>query len=1152
MHRSAYMTEVLRSIRGSLGRFLAIMGIVALGCGFYAGLRMTGPDMRAAADRWYDGTELWDLRLVSTLGFTDEDVESIADTEGVSAAMPARSTDAMADVGGEQVAVRITSIDADAAEGSAATSDFEVESDDADYLNRPRLVSGRWPTKAGECVVSADATGCSVEVGDTIEVLYATEDLDGLLAETELEVVGTVSSSDYPYTGTFGSTSLGTGQIDQYLYVTDDTFAADLPYTEVYLKVAGADGLESGSEDYEDAVDEVRDRLEDETDALAESRRDDLRSEAQAELDEQAADLEAQRTETYGQLDEAKAGLDSAKEQIDAAEAALAEKEAEYESGLSSYEQQRASAEEQLAEGESSWQSGVDELLSALSSEGVQASDLSGARTALEAKASEADAGIASLESAVEEADATVGELEQLVDVYDQLDQLRAAEAEGTSEDAEALAQEIAGLEATVRASGMTREEAEDALAEAKGSRDEAQSQLEALRSSRQQISSSLDAVAQLEQGRSELDASRSQAESELAAAKEQLDSAAEQISSARSQLDTSRAEYEEGLAEYQAALDEADQSFADAEERLADAQDEVDSIDLPDIYVLDRSESEGAATYEADTERMDNIAAVFPAMFFLVAALVALTTMTRMVEDDRVQIGTYKALGYGKGRIAAKYLLYALVAGGVGAVVGILVLSQVLPYIIMSAYSIIYVVPEMQAPLPVDLGIALSSGLLGVGVTLAATLLAVLSSLRSTPATLMLPRSPKAGKRILLERVTPLWRRLSFSWKVTCRNIFRYKRRLLMTVIGIAGCTALLLVGFGLHDSIWDIIDRQYGPIIHYDTTVGLDDAATEEDVSRVTDYLESTGEASDVVRAQCENMQAEGTGASSGATETTQASVVIPKDAEGFSEAVTFRSRETGDEVAFDDDTVLVTEKLASLHGIEVGDKIVLYEQDAVGRARGEGYELTVDGIVENYVGNTVYVGRDAWADVTGDEAVFSTIYADTTDDADERDEITDELHDLPDVSTVVYSDETIDTYRHMLTVVDMIVVVLIVSAGALAFIVLYNLTNINIAERVREIASLKVLGFTRREVYSYVYREIVLLAVLGDLLGLVLGTWLETFVITTAEVDYVMFGREIHPASYAFAFALTIVFTVLILALMRRKLDRVDMVESLKSVD
>lgn len=899
MGRSAYMTEVARSVRGSLGRFLAILGIVALGCGFYAGLQMCGPDMRIAADRWYDGCALWDLRVVSSQGLDDAAVARLRKVDGVEAAMPARTVDVMAEAAGKNVAVRVSSVDADAARASRASGTTAVTSADADYLNRARLVSGRWPRKAGECVASADATTVPLKVGDVVRATSAASDVDSVLAQCTLTVVGTVSSPDYPYTGSFGTTTLGDGTIGQYVYVTDATFAKGVPYTEVYLAVSGARGLESGSSAYERRVDAVAKRVRRAANAAAKERFQELKADAQAQVDARAQELQAQR-------------------------------------------QAAAAATAQAAQ-------------------------------------------------------------------------------------------------------------------------------------------------AQLEEAQRQTDA----------------------------------------------------------------AQAKVDAMQGPEVYVLDRTQSEGVATYQADTERMDHIAAVFPAMFFLVAALVALTTMTRMIEDDRQKIGTHKALGYGRARIAAMYLAYALLAAGTGAVLGIAVLSQVLPLIVMSAYGIIYAVPSLGLPLPVSLGIVFASGGLGVGVTLAATWLAVASTLRETPAALMLPRAPKAGRRILLERVGPLWRRLSFSWKVTFRNLFRYKRRLLMTVVGIAGCSALLLVGFGLHDSIWDIIDRQFGPIIRYDTTVGMDADAAEKDVGAVVARLRDAG-ARRVERVERRTILARGKGGSTSATEKTRASVMVPRTSAGLARCVSLRDRTTGKAVAFGDDSVLVTEKLASLYGIRAGEKIVLFGQDDAGNAKGRGVELTVDGIVENYVGNVVYVGRNAWRRVEEKDPSFSTVLADVRGGASARERLADELHDMDGVATVAFSSETIETYRNMLSVVNMVVVVLIVSAGALAFIVLYNLTNINVSERVREIASLKVLGFTRSEVHAYVFREIVLLSLLGDAVGMVLGTWLEGFVITTAEVDYVMFGREIHPLSFALAFALTMAFALAILVLMRRRLDAVDMVESLKSVD
>ena len=1163
---SAFGKNILRTIRGSLGRFCAILGIVALGCGFYAGLQMCGPDMRSAADELYDGTNLYDIRIVSTLGFTESDVERVSTIKGVESTMPAISCDVMARLGSEQLAVRMSRLDVDAARAAQEQGANVILSSDGNYLNRVFLRDGRWPEDPDECVITADKPVAGIGIGDTIEVLYGTVDLKDVLEARSFKVVGTVSSSNYPYTGSFGSTTLGSGMIGEYVYVAPSAFVEDAPFTEMYLRVAGADAYESGSDKYQKVVDKVRHRIEINEDILARARLRDVKIKAQEELDEAYEEYEEERKKAADELADAKRDLDDAREQVQSGSDKYDKGFAEYKDGVNAYNKQRDEAqrklndaqrklddaqaqvnsqvaqlkegEAQLAEGKKQYEEGVAAVLAQ-----TGATDLAGARAMMEGQQAEIEAATAQLLQGLAAQGMQAATLEEAQVVLEQtITQMQAA---GMPQ--EMIAPLTAALESVQQLLSASPAVVEGlqgiaTLEAAKAELDASEAQLKDGRSKLIEAQKTINA------GQTELNQQREEAARQLASARNQLADAAAKLSDASQELTDGKTEYEDGITKYDDGNAEALEKLADAKDQLTDAQREIDELEAPDIYVLDRSQNEGALTYDADSHRIDSIADVFPFIFFLVAALVALTTMTRMVEDDRIEIGTYKALGYSTARIASKYLIYAGLAGIVGATVGIAALSQVLPYIVTTAYSIIYSVPLRHFPLPIDLGISLISGGLGVGVTLAATWAAVVASLREVPANLMLPRAPKSGKRILLERIGFIWRNLSFSWKVTCRNLFRYKRRLTMTVIGISGCTALLLVGFGLHDAIWDIIDGQYGPIIHYDTTVGLDADATEIDVDNVVTYLDGTGEVTGITRVQQENMQA---GVDSD-EETIRVQVVIPRDKDELAQAVTFRNRVSHELVAFDDDAVVITEKLSLKYGLGVGDTILLFDQDAIGNITGEGHKMRITGVAENYVGNLVYVGRDAWKTIDEDLPVFSTIYASTTEDEDVRKAIADKLHDRDDVSIVIYSDETINLYRNMLSVVDMIVVVLIVSAALLAFIVLYNLTNINIGERIREIASLKVLGFTRREVYAYIYREIGLLAVLGDALGMVLGTYLETFVATTAEVDYVMFGRTIHPLSYLYAFALTLVFTGLILLLMRHKLDKVDMVESLKSVD
>ena len=563
---------------------------------------------------------------------------------------------------------------------------------------------------------------------------------------------------------------------------------------------------------------------------------------------------------------------------------------------------------------------------------------------------------------------------------------------------------------------------------------------------------------------------------------------------------------------------------------------------------VLDRTKNIGAESFVSDAGRIDRIAMVFPFIFFLVAALVSLTTMTRMVEEERVLVGTYKALGYSKARITSKYLIYAVVASGVGAAIGIVALSLFLPYFIMDAYSIIYAVPVR--PAPIDPGLALLSAGLGVGITVAATCFAAASTLRETPAALMLPRAPKAGKRILLERIRPLWSRMSFSWKVTARNIFRYKRRFFMAVIGIAGCTALLLTGLGLQNAINDIIDKQFGEIYHYNMVVREADDVSQEDASAVDGILADAGLESAHAAAHTENMLAARVDDPNG--EQQRFELIVPEEPHQFSEYVTMRERVGHDPLSLDGEGVVISEKLANELGLSTGETMLLFDEDAIGNATGEGREVRVSGIMENYVSQYAFATPEAFGKISDEAPAFTTLFVKATEDEAQRAELSDELLAIDGVKTVGFNDETIESYRTMLKSVDAVVVVLVVAAAALAFVVLYNLTNINITERQREIATLKVLGFNTREVNAYIYRETLLLSAIGALVGCVLGIFMEGFVVVTAEVDQVMFGREIHALSFVIAFVLTMLFSVLVTLFMRKKLSDIDMVESLKSVE
>ncbi|RNL41319.1 FtsX-like permease family protein [Paraeggerthella hongkongensis] len=1156
--KNAFAKETVRSITHSLGRFLAIAAIVALGTGFYAGLRMTAPDMKLAADEFFDGTALMDVRVLSTMGLTDADIAALRQVDGVESVMPAYETDVMVRVGDEQYATRVHSLPASASESD--TSDgVHARSDDPDYLNRPILVEGSWPERAGECVLSANlVVNSGARIGDAVTVVEGVQDVDETLTTRTYKVVGLVNAPYYATSSSMGSTTLGTGSIQQFMYVPQSDFSADLPFTEAFVTVKGAADERASSEAYDARVAAVEDRIKEIAPEREQARVDGLKEEAQKRLDQKRAEYESQKMEVQSQLDQAKRQLDDAAATIAQSEQQLADGQVEHDRGTAqlaeqqeSARQQFSSAEQQIADG----QAQVDEARPRIEAASAQLQDawaqwqqgadaLADAQARWQQQSDALDAGVHQAERSITDLNARIAFLEeQLQTVTDpvEIERLQAEKAAAQT----ALASAQATLDA-LNAQKPALDRAREQLEAQQRQVDAAQSALAGQQAAFDQQKAQFDAnVQQLDQARSELSAARVQADAQIAAAQRQLEAAAAQLESGRSQLEQGKADYQSGLAEYERQKTKASDKLADAERQLTKAQKQIDDLAAPEWMVMDRDANYGVASFEADANRVDSIAQVFPFIFFLVAALVALTTMTRMVEEERALIGTFKALGYRRGRIAGKYLVYAAVASGAGSLVGVAVLSQVLPAVIMRAYGIIYFVPNLPIPLPIDPFFALLSAGMGVGVTLAATLAAAVATLRERPALLMLPRAPKAGKRILLERATPLWKRLSFTWKVTFRNLFRYKKRFVMTVIGIAGCTALLLTGLGLSDAINDIIDKQFRDLTKYNVTITLDDDASKESRQAVDAVLDDSRLASGHAAVDRQNLLASGPGKSDVRIE-----LVVPQEPGSFRQFFDLRTRVGHHPVELADDGLVLAEKLADELGVSAGDTVRLTEQDSIGNATNTSYEATVTGVVENYVYNYAFMGPKLYERLTGEAPTFSTVLTIASTDSSARADLVETLQATDGVKTVASNDETIDAYHDMLSSVNMIVVVLVVAAAALAFIVLYNLTNINITERMREIATLKVLGFTPREMNAYIFRETFLLAAIGCAVGLVLGVWMEGFVVVTAEVDQVMFGRTIHALSFLWAFLLTMLFTLLVMLAMRGKLARIDMVESLKS--
>lgn len=614
---------------------------------------------------------------------------------------------------------------------------------------------------------------------------------------------------------------------------------------------------------------------------------------------------------------------------------------------------------------------------------------------------------------------------------------------------------------------------------------------------------------------------------------KTKLDDAQAEITSSEETLNEGKLEYEDEKAK-------AEEKFQDAEKEIAKAEKEIADIAEPDWYVMTRDSLTEYSGYGDNAERMRAIGKVFPVLFFLVAALISLTTMTRMVEEQRTQIGTLKALGYSKLSIAGKYLNYALLASVGGSIVGVLFGEKIFPFIIVYAYKIMYKhIPHIVIPYHLSYGLMATAA--AVACTFLATLFSCYRELASTPAVLMRPPAPKEGKRILLERITFLWKHFSFIWKSTFRNLIRYKKRFFMTIFGIGGCMALMLVGFGLKDSIYCILDLQYQEVQEYDGAVYLKEDASPSGKEALVDYFNDNREVNQTAELYMKMITAER------GKETQEPYLAVVQDKEEFAKLVHFRDRLSKKTYELKDDGVILSEKLASMLGAEKGDKITLVNEERGNR------EVKVTDICENYLGHYIYMSGALYEELYGETAAYNCFYFDMKEyDAAKLQKIGKEILEYPDVLNISYTDTMRSRMDDMLRSLNLVIVVLIISAGALAFIVLYNLNNINITERQRELATLKVLGFYDKEVGAYVYRENILLTVIGAFVGCGLGWLLHRYVIVTVEIEEVMFGRQIDFSSFVYSFLFTLAFSLIVNAVMYFKLKKIDMVESLKSVE
>lgn len=1077
---ATYLKDIFREIKISLGRFLSILCIVAIGVAFFAGIKASAPDMKNSADTYFDKYNVQDIQVYSTIGLTKKDVAAIKKIKGVKSVQPSFSMDTLSQIDSTQMVIKVISYGID------------------QKMNKIRVVEGRMPEKENECLVEASSATNKLygtfHIGDTIKLQSGTDEaLSKSLKHTKYKIVGTCYNPNY-LSYEKGSSNIGSGTVNSFIYIQNTNVLKDY-YTEVDVCVKGAKDLDCYSDEYFDVVDPVLKKIK----KISNKQIDARIQSYQSELDEKKQEATDKFKDAENQFNDAQNKIDSGLSEIQSNELKLQNSKDQINQGWNEYYAnlqlldniptlQNAIA--QIEESEKklpellSQKEQVENGLQQINAEG----DLNTKRTLIQ--------------NAIDFIDFALKKLENYPD----------------SSDAETIRIKLNEKKELLQGQLSLIDQAIAKKAE-----------LEAI-------------LPQIQSGIEQIQAGVAK-KAELQSQLNQLLNAKNELNNAYVSLINGQAQYEDGVSKIEDAKNELNKSIEqltlskaefniqkhDALRELSDAQLEIDKMEGKWI-VLDRNSHYSYRDYGACADRMDGIAKVFPVFFFLVAALVCMTTMTRMVDEQRNEMGTLKALGYSKLQIASKYIIYALIASILGSILGCSLGMYLFPTVIFNAWNTLYNIDQIKFLFQPGL-ILLASGSV-TGITLLATLYSIYSELIEMPSQLMRPKAAKAGKKILLERITFIWKRLSFLQKVTARNIFRYKKRFFMTIIGIAGCSALLVAGFGINDSISDIVNQQYNVIYHYDATVS---AKTSE----ITSQIKSLKGVKDVYE---EDHLAVTTKIENKDISTT---VHIISNDKKFKDFCTLFNG--NNEFDLDDSSVLISQKMATKLNKKAGDTIKIKD------ANNKVIKAKIKGVFTNYVGHHIYASESLYKswNTNAKTTHIYLIKSKKTTKKFERN-LGNKIMNIDGVQSVTFYSSLQKNFKDMIKSISYIVVVLVISAACLAFVVLYNLSNVNISERKREIATIKVLGFTRKEVDAYINRETILLTILGSLIGLGIGIGLHHLIMNLAEMDDIMFGRTINSISYVISFVMTIGFNAIINLCMHKKLNNIQMVESLKAVE
>ncbi len=1016
--KSKLLKNSIKEIKDTFRRFVSIFLMAFLGVGFFAGLVAAGPDMRETLDQYFDEKNVYDISVVSTMGLTKEDITEFEKIENIESAYGVNSKDEIISYQNESYIAKFIEINKN--------------------VNNVNLKEGRMPENDNECLIDSFFINFYGEnLGDTINA-----------EEKEYKIVGIVQSPLY-ITNSRGTTNIGSGSIDLYLYV--NKIEQDY-YTNIYLKVKDAKQLITDTDEYNDLINEAKQKVDEIKSSREQARYNEIRKEAEDEVNSAKQELENNKQEVNSKLQEAENQIKSGENSIKSAKNQIAGSKLELSRNKTQAQQSFKDAENQIEENSKKIEEAKE--------------NLNTVNTALD-----------TIKQKLEILNSKLEELE-----------LYKKQLESLNQDTSDIDKQIESLQSTKNELNVEKDNLEKTILVLNSSIIDGEKSLQ-------------DAKKQLEKNKQE--------------ASEQFEDAEARIVRAENEVESNEKKIKQNKEELEKQRNEANKEFEEAEEKIKKAEQEIEDIEKPTLYITLRNDNSGYGTYIDSVASMVNIAKLFPLVFYIIAILTSLTSMTRMVEEERTEIGTLKALGYSSMQILGKYILYSLSACVSGGILGMALGFKLLPNIIWTIYKIIFEMGDLSAPFRLDVGA------LGLGIAIicivGATIFACINQLRSMPAKLMRPKAPKSGKRIILERINFVWRRLKFSQKVTLRNIFRYKKRAIMTIVGITGCTALILAGFGLKDSVTGIVSYQYGEIFNYQDLIVVQNLRGKDLIDGY-DYVETNMKTIEV-NGKDTNL------------------VVADND---LNKAINFYDKRTGEQVKLDDEEIFITEKLADLINVKEGDSVKFSIDE-------NEYSFKIKHILKNYIYNYVYISKPLYEKTIGDYEVNTIMVNDKITDEKKQ-----EILDNENVLSLVDVQETMSGISDMLSSLNYVIVVLIVSAALLAFVVLYNLANINIGERIREIATLKVLGFYDNEVDNYISKETRIFTIIGIIIGLGAGYILCNYLISTCEVEMVRFVKEIKPLSYVYSIMITVLFTMIVNLIVHKTLKKVDMIESLKSVE